>query len=408
MQFGLLGRKLAHSLSPQIHACFSDYAYTLFEREPQELDAFFADASIQGFNVTIPYKIDAMRYCDALSDAAKRIGSVNTVIRRADGSLFGDNTDAFGFRYLLDLSGAKPQGKKALILGSGGAAHTVRAVLEEVGCAEVITISRSGENNYQNIFRHFDADLIVNTTPVGMFPENGKAPLDLTPFSRCTHVLDLIYNPLETALLQQAKARGKQTANGLSMLAAQAFCSAELFLHESLDPALIEQAIKQVRRAEQNIVLIGMPGCGKTTVGTLLAQKLGRTFIDTDKWIEETEGMTIPAVFAELGEDFFRDLETNACREIGKLLGTIIATGGGAVLREENRRALRQNAVIIYLQRELGSLATAGRPLSSGKDAVKQLYEARKATYEAFADFTVAVDNNAETTAERVISCIFS
>ncbi len=408
MQFGLLGRSLAHSLSPQIHGCFGDYPYALFSREPEDLPAFFQDRSITGFNVTIPYKIDAFRACNDLSETAKAIGAVNTVIRRPDGTLFGDNTDAFGFRYLAKRTGVSFRGKKVVVLGSGGASRTVQTVLAEDGAAEVAVISRKGENNYQNICRHADAAVLVNTTPVGMFPNNGLSPVDLAGFPRLTAVLDLIYHPMETALLRQARERGIPHGNGLAMLVAQALPAARLFSGKALPDSLIESVIRKIQAQQQSIVLIGMPGCGKSTVGKLLAERTGKAFLDTDAKVEATADCTIPELFAAKGEAFFRDCETAAVLEAGKQLHHVIATGGGSILRKENRDALRQNGIIVWLRRDLGSLPRDGRPLSKDETAVRRLYEERKPIYEAFADFIVDVDNDPRVTTERVISCVCS
>lgn len=406
LRFGLLGRKLSHSLSPQIHALFGDYRYDLFEREPEELDAFFADRSLAGFNVTIPYKVEAMQRCDVLSETAKHIGAVNTVIRRPDGTLFGDNTDCFGFLFMAQRSGVSFSGKKVLILGSGGASRTVQTAVTDEGAKEVVVVSRSGENNYENISCHADADVIVNTTPVGMFPNNLESPVDLSLFKNRPAVLDLIYNPRRTALLLQAETLGLPNGNGMTMLVAQGKRSAEQFLASPLDDRIIDRVTAQMLLQQTNLVLIGMPGCGKSTVAALLGEKLNRPVFDTDATVETAKGKTIPQIFAESGEAAFREAETAACGALGKQLGAIIATGGGAVLRERNRDALRQNGTVIYLRRNITELARDGRPLSKDRAAVEALFEQRKEIYERFADFTVDVDNNAQITTERVISCI--
>lgn len=405
--YGLLGRKLSHSLSPQIHAHFGSYKYELFCREPDELDAFFADKSLKAYNVTIPYKVDAYNHCDELSDTAKKIGSVNTVIRRADGTLYGDNTDYFGFDYMSKSCGADYKGKKVLVLGSGGASLTVCTVAKDCGAKEIIVVSRSGENNYENIHKHYDADIIVNTTPVGMYPNNGERLIELDKFTRPECVLDLIYNPCSTRLLQDAQELGIPCANGLTMLVAQGLRSAEQFIDQKLGDETIDRVYKAMLKEQKNIVLIGMPGCGKSTVGKLLSEKLGRELLDTDSEIIASDGRTIPEIFSVEGEPFFRNLETEAVIKTGKQLGKIIATGGGAVMKKENRDALRQNGTIIYLKKDLSLLALDGRPLSKDEDAVRKIYEARKDTYEAFADFTIEVSPDAEITTERVIKCIF-
>ena len=406
MQFGLLGRTLGHSLSPQIHRCFGDYPYALYCREEAQLPAFFADKTIDGFNVTVPYKLHAYRACDTLSDAANRIGAVNTVLRRQDGTLFGDNTDYFGFSYLAKRAGVSFQNKKVVILGSGGASRTVQAVTKDAGAAQIVVVSRTGENNYQNLDRHFDADLLVNTTPVGMYPNNLQSPVSLDVFTKLEAVLDLIYNPMQTALLRDAANRGIKTGNGLAMLVAQALPAARLFTGKDLPDGLIEETIQKIEQQQRNVVLIGMPGCGKSTVGENLARALGKTFLDTDAMVEKTAGMSIPDIFKKEGEAGFRLRETAAVKDAGKCLSTVIATGGGSIVKEENRAALQQNAVIVYLKKDLSSLATDGRPLSKDEAAIRALFLQRKPIYEAFADCTVSVDDNAQITTERVISCI--
>lgn len=405
--FGLLGRKLSHSLSPQIHKYFGDYPYELFCREPFELDEFFSDSSIKGFNVTIPYKVNAYRYCDKLSETAKKIGSVNTVVRCDDGTLYGDNTDFFGFKYMSDKCGADFKNKKVLVLGSGGVSLTVCAVAKELGAKEIVVISRNSENNYANISKHADADIIVNSTPVGMYPNNGIRLIDLSIFKNCSCVLDLIYNPCRTQLIIDAMNLDIPCASGLTMLVAQALRSAEQFTGQKLDTKLIEKIYDDILNQQKNIVLIGMPGSGKSTVGKILAQKLNREFIDTDEEIVKKDGLSVTEIFKQSGEDYFRQIETEVTKDVGKFLGKVIATGGGTIMREENRNALVQNGTIIWLKRNLTELATDGRPLSKDEVAIKELYNARKSTYESFADYQIDVADDADATAERVIKCIF-
>lgn len=405
--YGLLGRKLSHSLSPQIHAHFGSYSYELFCREPDELDEFFADEKLKAYNVTIPYKIEAFNRCDVLSETAKKIGSVNTVIRLADGSLYGDNTDYFGFEFMSESCGADYKGKKVLVLGSGGASLTVCAVAKDCGAKEIIVVSRSGENNYDNIYKHYDSDIIVNTTPVGMYPNNGECLVDLRKFTNLCCVLDLIYNPCYTRLLLDAKELGIPCANGLTMLVAQGLRSAEQFPDVTLQNKDINNVCESILKEQKNIILIGMPGCGKSTVGKFLAEKLQRELLDTDEEIIKADGRTIPEIFENDGETFFRELETKAVKLVGKQLSKIIATGGGAVIKKENRDALRQNGTVIYLKKDLSLLSLEGRPLSKNENALKELYEKRKGIYEGLADFTVEVEADAEVTAERLIECIF-
>ncbi len=405
--FGLLGRKLGHSLSPQIHEKLGDYTYDLFCREPEELEGFFSDTALKGYNVTIPYKVEAFRACDELSERAKKIGSVNTCIRRTDGTLYGDNTDYFGFSYMAKKAKADFENKKVLILGSGGASLTVQIVARDEGAKEIVVVSRTGENNYGNISRHYDADIIVNTTPVGMYPENGERLIDLTQFKSCTAVLDLIYNPLKTPLLLDAEELGINFSNGLVMLVAQAVKSAEQFIEKEIPEEKIDRVYNSLLADRKNIVFVGMPGSGKSTVGKMLSEKLGREFLDTDLMIEEKEGRKIPEIFAADGEEYFRNVESECVKEAGKKMGVVIATGGGAILRKENRDAIRQNGTVIFLEREISSLATDGRPLSSSEEKLRKMQEIRTPLYKDASDFTVKTNDNADITLKEVEKCVF-
>ncbi len=403
--YGLLGRKLSHSLSPEIHSYFGGYGYELFCREPDDIDGLFADSGVTAFNVTIPYKIEAFGRCDILSETAWEIGSVNTIVKK-DGKIYGYNTDLYGFEAMVKRAGADFAGKKILILGSGGASRTVSVYCKRAGAAKAVIISRSGENNYGNLCLHRDADIIVNTTPVGMYPENGSSPVDLGLFTRLGFVFDLIYNPFRTKLLLDAGRLGIPSSNGLYMLAAQGFRSSELFTGKELDASLIDRAYEGLRKRMLNIILTGMPGCGKSTAGKELAELTGREFADTDAEIEKAAGRTIPEIFESEGESGFRDAESKAVARISKKTGLIIATGGGAVLREENRDSLRQNGIIIYLRRSVDELSGEGRPLSSSREKIQKLYEERRAVYESFADYTVDVSEDIGTTAKRILECV--
>lgn len=390
MKSGLLGRKLGHSYSPQIHALMAEYPYDLFEKEPEEVGDFVLHGDFTGINVTIPYKKDVIPYLDELSPMAQRMGAVNTIVRRPDGTLFGHNTDYFGFTSMVCRSGVAVAGKKVLVLGSGGASNTAVKVLQDMG-AKVVIISRSGENNYQNLHLHQDAAVIVNTTPVGMYPNTGIAPVDLRQFPKLEGVLDMIYNPARTQLLLDAEKLGLPHENGLWMLVAQAKESAEYFGGKKLDDSIIESVYRRLSAQMQNIVLIGMPGCGKSTVGRALAEKLGRTFADADAEIVNLAGKSIPDIFAEDGEAVFRDYETTVLERLAKQSCLVIATGGGCVTKARNYPLLHQNSSIFWLQRDLGLLPTEGRPLSQA-NCLGEMYAARKPLYAAFADHTI--DNN--------------
>ncbi len=404
--FGLLGRKLGHSLSPEIHSMLCNYEYKLYPTEPENLDNFFGNTALKGFNVTIPYKIEAYNRCTELSETAKKVGSVNTVIRRPDGSLYGDNTDYFGFSYMAQKCGCDFSGKKVIILGNGGASLTVKHVAHDCGAREITVISRSGENNYENISRHYDADIIVNTTPVGMYPNNGERLIDLSKFTKCKKALDLIYNPARTVFLLDAQRLGIDCINGLYMLVAQALRAAEIFTGESIPLRKIDEIYNAILRNQKNIVLIGMPGCGKSTCAALLSEKTGRECIDTDSMVVEASGEKIPDIFEKYGEAEFRRREAEAVRLVSKGAGKILATGGGAILKEENRIALRENSTVIFLNALTESLATDGRPLSKNPEALQKMLTERLPFYLETADFTVEVSPDSEETVRRIMECV--
>lgn len=398
---GLIGHKLGHSFSPQIHAGLADYEYKLYEMEEDEIGTFLKSCPLDALNVTIPYKKTVMPYLHHISETALKIGSVNTIVKKPDG-LYGYNTDYYGFSYMVEISGIEIRNKKVLVLGTGGASLTVKAVLADMGAKEIISISRNGENNYNNINIHKDADVIVNTTPVGMYPNNGTAPVSLQDFPSLTGVLDLIYNPSVTKLLFDAKNLGIPHINGLPMLSAQAKKAAELFLDTKISDDVIPAIVKRIEEQLKNIVLIGMPGCGKSTAGRLLAQRLSRSFSDTDEIIVNNSSMPIPEIFSRYGEDEFRKREHEAAIEAGKASGAVIATGGGIVTRKENYYPLHQNSFIVWLMRDTALLPTDGRPISQ-KSNMEKLYETRKPLYESFADIKIQVSEAPEETVQRII-----
>lgn len=400
-RFGLLGERLAHSFSPFIHAELGDYEYRLYEKNPDELDVFFKHGDFDGLNITIPYKKAVIPYCRSLSETARITGSVNTITRFADGTFHGDNTDYFGFAYLLNKIGVNPSNGKIIVLGNGGSSLTVQTVLQDMKAREVVVISRTGTDNYGNIFKHYDAKTIINTTPVGMYPNNGFSPIsDLRAFKNCCAVIDLIYNPARTELLMQAEELGISCGNGLAMLAAQAKRSAEYFTGTAIDDEKIEDVMSKIVMKTRNIVLIGMPGCGKTSIGQSLAEKTGREFADTDEWIVETRGKSIADIFAEDGEDTFRKLESDTLKTLCKRSGLIIATGGGIVTRQENKNVVRQNGTVIYLDRDIAELAVSGRPLSK-REGVNALAAARLSLYEQWSDLKLSVQG-VEQTATKI------
>ena len=404
MRCGLLGRKLGHSYSPRIHNLLADYSYSLYETEPDSLSDFLRNGDFSGLNVTIPYKKAVIAYCSALSPEAEKLGAVNTIVRRSDGSLIGHNTDYFGFRSMVAHSGLDLQNKKALVLGSGGASATAVAVLRELG-AQVVVISRSGSDNYSNLDRHADAAVIINATPVGMYPDTGKSPVDLSLFPKLEGVLDLVYNPCRTALLQQAECRGLIAENGLWMLVAQAKESAEWFSGKIINNDVIPTIHAQLRLQMENLILVGMPGSGKSTVGAFLAQRLGKEFVDADVEITKAADMPIPEIFTRHGEEKFREIETEVLALLGKQSGLVIATGGGCVTRQGNYSLLHQNGTIIWLQRSLDTLPTDGRPLSQS-GSLERMYAVRRPLYDTFSDIIVDNNRNPEDTVNTILSIL--
>ncbi len=389
--YGLLGRKLGHSWSVPIHAALGCKSYRLIELEPEELPGFLRREDIGGLSVTMPYKRDVMAYCDVIDDNAKAIGSVNTITRRADGKLYAYNTDAIGFVWMVHRAGIDFQGCKVLVLGSGGASLTAQAMARQMGAREVVVISRSGPDNYSNLSRHADAEILVNATPVGMFPDTGISPVDLRVFPACRGVVDVVYNPRRTTLVLQAEALGIPCTGGLPMLVMQAVAAEEYYFEKKFPEGEAERVLALLCRDNSNIVLIGMPGSGKTTVGEALARLTGREAVDIDQRITVKAGRPIPEIFSQGGEEAFRALEREETAEAGKLSGKILITGGGVVKTPENYGSLRQNGRIYHLMRDLSLLPTEGRPLSIGAD-LSAMWQEREPLYAQFRD--AAIDNN--------------
>ncbi len=391
MRYGLIGETLGHSYSARLHALLGDESYVLRPVAREELDAFLTERDFSGINVTIPYKRAVMPYCAELGPTARAVGSVNTIVKRPDGTLFGDNTDAYGFAQMAEGAGIRFGGRKALVLGSGGTSLTACYVIREAG-GEAVVVSRGGENDYEHLERHADATLLVNATPVGMYPAVAAAPVDLRRLPRLEGVLDVVYNPLRTRLLQQAQALGLRNAGGLSMLTWQAAKARAIFDGREPDEEAVLAAEAALRREVGNLVLVGMPGCGKTVVGRRCARELGMAFVDIDTEIVRRAGKTIPQIFADDGEAAFRALETETIAEYGRKSGWVIATGGGAVLSAENRLNLRMNGVVARIMTPLSRLQTKGRPLSTGMEALKRMEKERAPLYREAADFTVQND----------------
>ena len=406
MKCGLIGRKLGHSYSCQIHHAIADYSYDLWELEPEQLAPFLQKGDFAGVNVTIPYKQQVIPYLDDLSDTARAIGAVNTIVNRS-GRLYGDNTDLAGMIALIRRLGLELHGKKVLILGTGGTSKTARAAAQQLGAAEVYRLSRSGREDavtYEEARRlHGDAAVLINTTPCGMYPAVEDCPLDPADFPRLEGVVDAVYNPLRTNLVLAARERGIPAQGGLYMLAAQAVYAGALFRGCQAAQADIDLAYRTVLRQVENIALIGMPSAGKTTVGQLLARRTGKKFTDTDTLAEQRIGMTIADYFRTSGEEAFRAREQETVAEVSAAGGQIIATGGGAILRRENLTALRRNGLLVFLDRPIEQLtATVDRPLASDREALRRRYEERYALYRAAADVYIKNDGSPEEAADQI------
>lgn len=383
---GLLGKTLGHSFSPQIHGELADYEYKLFEVPEESLGDFLRNGGFHALNVTIPYKQAVIPYLSEISDRARRIGAVNTVLRRPDGTLFGDNTDYDGFLYIVRRSGIGIKDKKVLVIGSGGTSRTVSAVLDDLGAGEIRILSHR-ENTPEIRARYADTDVIVNTSQEGMYPKCGTSPLPLAEFPGVSGVLDVIFNPARTALLIDAESRGIPCINGLPMLVAQAKRASELFTGMSIPDGEVERITAKIAKETANLVLVGMPGSGKSTVGRLCAEALGREFIDTDRMITECTGKKPGEIISESGEAEFRRIEHECVALAGKRTGVVIATGGGVVTRGENYAPLHQNGVTVFLRRALDTLPTEGRPLSAGN--LEEMYRERLPFYQSFSDACV-------------------
>ncbi len=396
-KYCLIGEKLGHSYSALIHGEFG-YRYDLVELTQDELENFAKSGDFDGFNVTIPYKTEIMKYLDEIDDGAKEIGAVNTVKRKA-GRLYGYNTDIFGMEYALESKGISLNGKKVVILGSGGTSKTAATLAARKNAREIVVVSRGGENNYENLSRHYDAEVIINTTPVGMYPNNGQIIVDTARFTRLESVFDAVYNPLLTPLLAEAKKRELKYSSGLKMLIAQAKYARDIFVGGKISDEVIEKIYKKLYIDTVNIVLVGMPSSGKTTVGKLIADYFGKKFVDTDAEIEKEAKKSVKEIFAEDGEKVFRQKEADVLAKVGKERGQVIATGGGAVMGENAYYDLKQNGVIVYLTRDLDKAEFSGRPLleKDGAEAIRKLSEVRRPVYLAFAD--IIAENNGDISA---------
>ena len=401
MNIYLIAKKLSHSFSKPIHNELADYSYEYMELSENEVGEFLNKKEFDGLNVTIPYKKTVMEHIDEISPEAIRIGAVNTVLNK-NGKLFGYNTDYYGFSYQIKESGADITGKNAVVLGTGGAAKTVACVLNDAGAKSVRTVT-SAEIKAGDMSPYADAQIIVNATPVGMYPETGNSPINIDNFEKCEAVLDLIYNPSKTKLILDAEKKGLNTANGLGMLVAQAKKACEIFTGKELPESEIERIKKIIEKNTKNIILVGMPGSGKSTVGQYLSELLGRDFYDSDEEISK-KGETPAELIEKYGEEYFRNIETQTLSEICKKSGCVIATGGGAVTKECNYDIIHQNATVVFIDRELKRLSTNGRPLSQGGiGKLKKMYKVRYPLYKKFSHFSVKSQKTWQETTALII-----
>ena len=408
MNYGLLGEKLSHSFSKDIHNRIGGYSYELIEVAPGNLKKFMEDRRFKGINVTIPYKQEVIPHLTYIDENAKAIGAVNTVINR-EGLLCGYNTDFGGMKALLKKNGIEVCGKKTLILGTGGTSKTARAVLSSLGADEIYRVSRGGNEDaisYDEAYSaHADADIIINTTPCGMYPDNYSVPIDISAFKNLSAVVDAIYNPLASSLVLNARKMGITAVGGLYMLVAQAVLAAEYFTEVNYGESVIDSIYSEILREKQNLVLVGMPGSGKTTVGKIAARYLSMEFVDTDNLIEKEFKMPITEIFRKFGQEKFRESECEIIKSVSKTGGKVISTGGGVVLREENVDALRSNGRIFFINRPLCDLIpTKSRPLADSKDKITELYNERYPIYLAASDEKIDVVSDAKSTAKLIES----
>ena len=408
MEYGLIGERLGHSWSPAIHVELGGYDYRLYERSREDFIALMAARDFKGLNVTIPYKVVAYEHCDALSDTAREVGCVNTLVVRPDGSLYGHNTDIGGFIALSRRAGVQIAGRKCAILGSGGTSMTARAACRRLGAREIVVVSRKGPVDYDALYTdHADAQVLINTTPVGMYPNTGTSAADISRLPNLTGVLDVIYNPLKTALILDAEARGLPCAGGLYMLVGQAREAAELFMGREIPESETARIHGLLKRETQNLVLVGMPGSGKSSLGRALAGRLGRAFVDCDAEIVRRAGRSIPEIFATQGEAGFRALEAEVVSAVCREKARVIATGGGAVLRNDNVRAMRQNGAVILVERPIEALPMDGRPLSTGRQALNDMWQARERHYRAASDDAIQNDTTIEAAVSAAMEAFY-
>ncbi len=419
MKYGLIGEKLEHSFSKQIQTRIAelqnvkDYQYDFVELDKEQFVEFMEKKDFKGINVTLPYKKAVIPYIDVLDESAEKIGAVNTIVNR-DGKLYGYNTDFGGFLYMVKAHNVHMEGKKVLLIGNGGASAAVQAVCKHEKAKDIIVVSRSATNgaiSYDEMYTsHLDADIVVNTSPVGMYPNIANSPIDVSWFHKLECVLDVVYNPILTRLCFEAQELDIKRVIGLEMLIAQAKYSFEYFEDMSFDDSIIDEIKKEMLKDRCNIVLIGMPSAGKTTIGKMLQEKLGKKFVDLDDMIIEKAGKTIPEIFQESGESGFRAIETEVAIEASKMNNMIIATGGGAIKHKVNMDFLRLNGITIYIDRDVDKLISSdpNRPLSSSKQALQQMHEERQPLYQKYAAYVADNNTNIEETVNDIVNAYHS
>ena len=407
MLYGCIGEVLKHSFSKEIHNKIADYKYEIKEVKKDEFDSFMKAKDFVGINVTIPYKEMIIPYLDEVDDMAKTIGAVNTVVNK-NGKLYGYNTDFYGMKMLIERIGISLENKKVAILGSGGTSKTANAVVSSLGAKTIIKVSREKKGEfitYDELYSAYnDVEVVINTTPLGMYPNVDKSPVDLSKFLKLQGAVDVVYNPIKTEFIRQAKALGVKADTGLYMLVMQAVKASEIFMDKKYDISIGEKIYSEIFSLKQNVVLTGMPGSGKTTVGKILKDLLNKEFVDTDELIEKKENSSIKEIFSIHGEKYFRELEKSVIEEVSKKNGQIISTGGGAILNEENVKNLKLNGKVFFLDRDVSEIVpTDDRPLSSNVYDLKKRYEERYPLYSSTADVVIKVDVDENSVANKIV-----
>lgn len=404
MKFALIGKNISHSYSKIVHEKFNMYDYDILDINSLEIEKIINSGIFSGFNVTMPYKKEIISYCDSISENAKKIGSVNTVLFQ-DNLIKGYNTDYFGLKYTIERANISIKNKKVLIMGNGATSATAKVLCENLGAKEILVFSRKDKFlNYKNIYNYKNIDVIINTTPVGMYPRNLETIIDVSRFSNLYACIDVIYNPFYTKFILDSKKLGIKVAGGLPMLVAQAKKSAEIFSRKAIDNSIIEETINYITKKFLNIVLIGMPGSGKSTLAKILSNKIiGKNLIDTDKEIEKVYNMKIPDIFKFFGQEEFRKEEINILKNVGKIKNTIISTGGGCILNKNAYEYLKQNSKIYWIKRNLENLDTNNRPLCKNNDEIKKIYESRKNIYKKFSDKEFYNDKSIDELADLIV-----